>query len=109
MLGAAFIRTPALETKTAVTENATGISVNSRASTYEHDRTEKICVLDRGRADRCWAAFRTQDALNRSTIRCTASEILLEDALTDSRYSFSFSGIPSSFRAAMFAATRRSP
>jgi hypothetical protein len=47
---------PALETKTAPTENATGIHLSGRAWIYDDDRTEKICALDTGRADRCWAA-----------------------------------------------------
>jgi hypothetical protein len=43
---------PALETKTALNENATGIALSGRAWTYDVDRTEKICALDVGRADR---------------------------------------------------------
>jgi len=32
---------------------STGIELSGRALTYDDDRTEKICVLDVGRADRC--------------------------------------------------------
>ncbi len=39
--------------KTAATDHATGISLTGHAWASEHDRTEKICVLDLGRADRC--------------------------------------------------------
>ncbi len=31
-------------------------SLTGHAWASEHDRTEKICVLDLERADRCWAA-----------------------------------------------------
>jgi len=44
---------PELETKTALNENATGIELNGRAWICDDDRTEKICSLDAGRADRC--------------------------------------------------------
>jgi len=43
---------PALETKTALNENATGIGLNGRAWIYDDDRTKKICALDAGRTDR---------------------------------------------------------
>jgi hypothetical protein len=43
---------PALETKTALTENATEMPLSGRAWTDDDDRTEKICALDAGRADR---------------------------------------------------------
>lgn len=58
MLGAAFHeRTPDLEMKTAATKNATVLDSSGRAWSFEHDRRQKIYVLDVGRADRCWAAF----------------------------------------------------
>jgi hypothetical protein len=47
------LRVPALETKTALNENAIGIGLNGRAWVYGDGRTEKICALDAGRADRC--------------------------------------------------------
>ena len=46
-------RAPDLETKTAATDHAAGISLTDYAWAYEHDRTGKICVLDLERADRC--------------------------------------------------------
>ncbi len=49
---------PDLETKTAATENATGLELNGRAWAYEHDRTEKICALDLERVDRGQASPR---------------------------------------------------
>jgi hypothetical protein len=48
---------PALETKTALTENATACEFSGRALRDDDDRTEKICALDTGRADRCWTAL----------------------------------------------------
>jgi hypothetical protein len=48
---------PALETKTALNENVTGIGLSGRTWIYDDDRTEKICLLDVGRADRGWAAI----------------------------------------------------
>ena len=39
-------RAPDLETKTAATDYAAGISLTDHAWAYEHDRTGKICVLD---------------------------------------------------------------
>ncbi len=45
-------RAPDLETKTAATDHATGISLTGHAWASEHDRTEKIYVLDLERADR---------------------------------------------------------
>jgi hypothetical protein len=44
------------ETKTAEKEEPDRIRFGDRAWMSEHDRREKIYVLDRGRADRCWAA-----------------------------------------------------
>ena len=41
-------RAPDLETKTAGTEHATGISLTGHAGASEHDRTEKNCALDEG-------------------------------------------------------------
>jgi hypothetical protein len=41
-----------LETKTAERKNATGIIFVGRAWISEADGTEKICLLDEGRADR---------------------------------------------------------
>jgi hypothetical protein len=46
-------KVPALESTTALKENATGTELSGRALTYDDDRTEKICALDAGRADRC--------------------------------------------------------
>jgi hypothetical protein len=46
-----------LETKTAETDHATEISLSGCAWIVEHDRKEKIYVLDVGRADRGWAAL----------------------------------------------------
>jgi len=45
-----------LETKTAEKEERDRIIFGGRAWISEHDRREKICPLDRGRADRGWAA-----------------------------------------------------
>jgi len=50
--------TPALETKTALKENATSLRFSGRAWTFDawfsdDDRMEKICALDWGRPDRC--------------------------------------------------------
>jgi hypothetical protein len=45
---------PALETKTALKENARiGGYLSGRASSWIDDPTEEICALDEGRADRC--------------------------------------------------------
>jgi hypothetical protein len=46
-------RAPGLETKTAERKNATALAVIGGAWASEHDRREKICVLDLKRADRC--------------------------------------------------------
>jgi hypothetical protein len=45
---------PALETKTALKGNAVigRVTAYGRAPSWFDDRTEKICVLDEGRADR---------------------------------------------------------
>ena len=52
---------PALETKTALKENAIECRFTDRAWisdawASDDDRTEKICALDSGRPDSCWAA-----------------------------------------------------
>ena len=51
-----------LETKTALQKNATRLRFSGRAwiadaFASDDDRTEKICALDSGRPDRCWAAY----------------------------------------------------
>ena len=51
----------ALETKRALKKNAIGFRFSGRAgasdaSVSDDDRTEKICALDSGRPDSCWAA-----------------------------------------------------
>jgi len=50
-LGPPSLEGPALETKTALKENATGFK--AAVALRRYDRTEKICALDGGRADRC--------------------------------------------------------
>jgi len=53
VLGAASLTRTRTETKTAERKDATGIGLSGCAPACEHDRREKIYVLDVGRADRC--------------------------------------------------------
>jgi len=53
LLAINVLAVPALETKTALTENATECESSGRALRYDDDRPAKICALDAGRADRC--------------------------------------------------------